>query len=190
MWRCWVSRCLRACVCRLCDIMLTTHVCTYDDKQCCAWDHQIIKMCIYFYCGSCMGPFLCNWFWLSLKLSGQLFKLTFSLLAAQIPESPRYLLERGHKVEALEALQRIARMNGIKLPPGELVTEEEKAILCGRMTPIPDKVGSISAKQKSRVFTFRPLKSSIGPIVESCAHLVKVSLVELSSSLASVKNIL
>ena len=30
-WRCGVSRCLRACACGLCDVMLATHECTYYD---------------------------------------------------------------------------------------------------------------------------------------------------------------
>ena len=30
-WRCRVPRCMRACVCGLCDVMLATHECTYYD---------------------------------------------------------------------------------------------------------------------------------------------------------------
>ena len=32
-WRCRVSRCLRACACRLRDVMLATHKCTYYDSH-------------------------------------------------------------------------------------------------------------------------------------------------------------
>ena len=34
-WRCRVSRCLRACACRLRDVMLATHECTYYDIPLC-----------------------------------------------------------------------------------------------------------------------------------------------------------
>ena len=29
-WRCRVSRCMRVCVCELCDVMLVTHECIYS----------------------------------------------------------------------------------------------------------------------------------------------------------------
>ena len=41
------------------------------------------------------------------------------------------LLHLGYEEDACEALERYASWNGASLPPGELVTEEEKTILFG-----------------------------------------------------------
>eukprot|EP00117_Sycon_ciliatum_P037033 scpid47972/ scgid27779/ Synaptic vesicle 2-related protein len=53
------------------------------------------------------------------------------ILMIFIPESPRLLLQLGYEEDACEALEKFARWNGTSLPPGELVTEEEKAFLSG-----------------------------------------------------------
>lgn len=39
------------------------------------------------------------------------------------PESPRFLCSKGRTTEALSILEKIARLNGTKLPPGRLVSE-------------------------------------------------------------------
>ena len=41
-------------------------------------------------------------------------------------ESPRYLLQKGQVKKATRILARVSSWNGIALPPGELVTQEEK----------------------------------------------------------------
>ena len=63
----------------------------------------------------------------------------------QIPESPRLLFQLGYEEDACEALERYAAWNGTSLPPGELVTEEEKARLVGQspghgISPLKKKV--------------------------------------------------
>ena len=42
-----------------------------------------------------------------------------------LPESPRFDLASGHPEKATRTLERAARMNGVKMPPGNLVPEPE-----------------------------------------------------------------
>ncbi|MBA0627360.1 hypothetical protein Godav_004884 [Gossypium davidsonii] len=53
------------------------------------------------------------------------------------PESPRYLCLEGRKEEALVVLEKIARVNGAKLPTGVLVSENEIELV-GKSTPTED----------------------------------------------------
>ncbi|MBA0748366.1 hypothetical protein Gogos_005203 [Gossypium gossypioides] len=53
------------------------------------------------------------------------------------PESPRYLCLEGRKEEALVVLEKIARINGAKLPTGVLVSENEIELV-GKSTPTED----------------------------------------------------
>lgn len=41
------------------------------------------------------------------------------------PESPRYLCLKGRTADAVNILQKIAKMNGTKLPPGNIVTDHQ-----------------------------------------------------------------
>ncbi|XP_020629033.1 synaptic vesicle 2-related protein-like [Orbicella faveolata] len=51
----------------------------------------------------------------------------FIILCKWLPESPRYLLAAGEKEKGMEVLQRMAKINGSKLPPGTLRVETESA---------------------------------------------------------------
>ena len=42
-----------------------------------------------------------------------------------MPESPRYLIAAGEKEKGMEVLQRMAKINGSKLPPGTIRVETE-----------------------------------------------------------------
>ncbi|KAL9981716.1 hypothetical protein ACROYT_G010458 [Oculina patagonica] len=53
--------------------------------------------------------------------------IIFILLCRWLPESPRYLIAAGEKEKGLEVLQRMAKINGSKLPPGTLRIETEGA---------------------------------------------------------------
>ena len=46
-----------------------------------------------------------------------------------MPESPRYLITAGEKEKGMEVLERMARINGSKLPPGTLKIETQVHIL-------------------------------------------------------------
>ena len=41
-------------------------------------------------------------------------------------ESPRYLLQKGDITKAVKILARVSSWNGCELPPGQLVTQDEK----------------------------------------------------------------
>lgn len=49
----------------------------------------------------------------------------FIILCKWLPESPRYLIAAGEKEKGMEVLQRMARINGSKLPSGTLRVETE-----------------------------------------------------------------
>ncbi|GKV26814.1 hypothetical protein SLEP1_g36044 [Rubroshorea leprosula] len=64
-----------------------------------------------------------GWRWL-LALSS-LPSLLLLLFYGVTPESPRYLCLKGRRIDALNVLEKIARINGAKLPSGVLVSEHE-----------------------------------------------------------------
>ncbi|CAK9146143.1 unnamed protein product [Ilex paraguariensis] len=64
-----------------------------------------------------------GWRWL-LALSA-LPSSMLLLFYGATPESPRYLCMKGRRDDALNILEKVARMNGTKLPPGILVSDYE-----------------------------------------------------------------
>lgn len=95
-----------------------------------------------------------GWRWL-LALSALPSSLLL-LLYRMTPESPRYLCMMGRKSDALAILEKIARVNGRKLPPGVLVIdnhieleeksnvsdEDKKLIPSSKSDLNPEHVGS------------------------------------------------
>ncbi|RMX51666.1 hypothetical protein pdam_00008134 [Pocillopora damicornis] len=51
--------------------------------------------------------------------------IIFIILCRWLPESPRYLITAGEKEKGMEVLERMARINGSKLPPGTLKIETQ-----------------------------------------------------------------
>lgn len=76
-----------------------------------------------------------GWRWLlALSSLPSSFLLLFYGLA---PESPRFLCLKGRKAEALGILEKIARLNGAKVPSGILVSDHEIE-LAGKSIPMED----------------------------------------------------
>ncbi|XP_021297263.1 organic cation/carnitine transporter 7 [Herrania umbratica] len=76
-----------------------------------------------------------GWRWLlALSSLPSSFLLLFYGLA---PESPRFLCLKGRKAEALGILEKIGRLNGVKVPSGILVSDHEIE-LAGKSTPTED----------------------------------------------------
>ncbi|EXB26127.1 Organic cation/carnitine transporter 7 [Morus notabilis] len=70
----------------------------------------------------CIMPTL-GWRWLlALSSIPSSLLLVFYWVA---PESPRFLCSKGRTTEALSILEKIARLNGTKLPPGTLISDHQ-----------------------------------------------------------------
>lgn len=61
------------------------------------------------------------------------------------PESPRYLCRRGRTDEALEILERIAKLNHAELPSGLLVSDHEVA----KVTDLPSEDAYLLSQNKA-----------------------------------------
>ena len=53
-------------------------------------------------------------------------------------ESPRYLLQKGHVEKAKNILARVASWNKYQLPPGQLITQDEKERIIAEGKHQPD----------------------------------------------------
>lgn len=53
-----------------------------------------------------------NWFYLQLFMTS-IGTLSFLIVLLLVPESPKWLLINGRKQEAVEALNKIAKINGV-----------------------------------------------------------------------------
>ena len=64
-------------------------------------------------------------------------------------ESPRYLLQKGDVTKATEILAYISSWRGQQLPPGQLVTQDEKERIVAEQShqSIISKAGSIQASE-------------------------------------------
>jgi len=63
-----------------------------------------------------------GWRWLLALSSVPSFLLL--LFYAITPESPRFLCMKGRTTEAMEVLEKMARLNNVQLPPGRLVSDK------------------------------------------------------------------
>ena len=76
------------------------------------------------------------------KISRYLLLLLW--LHSFIPESARWLLKRGRYTEAMELLSKVARLNGKKMPDGELCLPKEE-----RLGDIRDLFSSLKMAHKT-----------------------------------------
>lgn len=93
-----------------------------------------------------------GWRWL-LALSALPSSLLL-LLYRVTPESPRYLCMMGRKSDALAVLEKIARVNGRKLPSGVLITDsnielEEKSNVSEETKLIPSSKSDLNPEHVS-----------------------------------------
>ncbi|KAI3455753.1 hypothetical protein Pfo_012416 [Paulownia fortunei] len=88
-----------------------------------------------------------GWRWL-LAVSA-LPSLILLLFYRMTPESPRYLCMRGRKSDALAILEKIARVNGRKLPSGVLVSDDH--IELEEQLNVPEDTKLISSRESDSV---------------------------------------
>lgn len=73
------------------------------------------------------------------------------------PESPRYLCRRGRTDEAVEILERMAKLNQAELPPGILVSDPEVA----KITDLPSEDARLLSPNKDENGTLDSLDSNL-----------------------------
>ncbi|KMS97142.1 hypothetical protein BVRB_7g178070 [Beta vulgaris subsp. vulgaris] len=91
--------------------------------------------------------------WIVMPTLGWRWLLAFSAVPSAVllifyttaPESPRYLCRRGRTDEALEILERIAKLNHAELPSGLLVSDHEVA----KVTDLPSEDAYLLSQNKA-----------------------------------------
>ncbi|OMO73863.1 General substrate transporter [Corchorus olitorius] len=121
-----------------------------------------------------------GWRWLlALSSLPSSFLLLFYGLT---PESPRFLCLKGRKSEALGVLEKIARMNGAKVPCGTLVSDHEIE-LAGNSIPTEDT--QLLPPKAGEDTTSREMNSNAGGI-SSLLKLLSPELVRSTTLLWAV----
>lgn len=103
--------------------------------------------------------------WMVMPSLGWRWLLAFSAVPAAVllifyrtaPESPRYLCRRGRTDEALEILERIAKLNQAELPYGILVSDHEVA----KVTDFPSEDAHLLSLNKDENGTHDSLDSEV-----------------------------
>ena len=77
------------------------------------------------------------------------------------PESPRFLCSKGRTAEALSVLEKIARLNRTKLPPGSLVSDSQ--IELQEKNPLSEDTRLLSPRENETA-TPKAMNSNVGGI--------------------------
>ncbi|KAF6155202.1 hypothetical protein GIB67_019728 [Kingdonia uniflora] len=106
-----------------------------------------------------------GWRWL-LALSS-LPSLVLLVFYSATPESPRYLCVKGRTTEALHILEKIARVNGVEMPSGTLISDhtnefDEEKSTTSQDTPLllSLRKSGVAAVPKKNEFKIKGLSSS------------------------------
>ncbi|XP_021834933.1 organic cation/carnitine transporter 7 isoform X2 [Spinacia oleracea] len=103
--------------------------------------------------------------WIVMPTLGWRWLLAFSAVPSAVllifyrtaPESPRYLCRRGRTDEAVEILERMAKLNQAELPPGILVSDPEVA----KITDLPSEDARLLSPNKDENGTLDSLDSNL-----------------------------
>eukprot|EP00937_MAST-01D_sp_MAST-1D-sp2_P000977 g977.t1 len=111
-------------------------------------DHLLL-MVTFYGAGSIMAVGLAWWLlpregWRSLLLACSVPAMLATLAFPWLPESPRFLTVRGRTDEATAVIERVARANGVRLPPFRLAPEPPEKAGCGALVSRPLRLTSLA----------------------------------------------
>uniref|UniRef100_A0A803KQK2 Major facilitator superfamily (MFS) profile domain-containing protein n=1 Tax=Chenopodium quinoa TaxID=63459 RepID=A0A803KQK2_CHEQI len=105
------------------------------------------------------GPVLSSWLLEFIPAPRRVPSAVLLVFYRTAPESPRYLCRTGRTDEAVEILERIARLNQAELPPGILVSEHQFA----KIVDLPSEDARLLSPNKGEIEIVDSLDSTSCP---------------------------